>query len=35
MVGSEGNSLGFGSANLGNNTFGFSNYAAMRLVCDY
>ena len=35
VVGTQGNSLGFGSANLGNNTFGFSNYAAMRLVCDY
>lgn len=35
VVGGEGNTLGFGSANLGNNTFGFSNHAAMRLVNDY
>ena len=34
-ISSEGTVLGFGSANLGNNTFGMSNYAAMRLVCDY
>ena len=35
MVSSSGTTLGFGSANLGNNSFYFSNYAAMRLVCDY
>lgn len=34
-VSSEGQTLGFGSANLGNNTFYFGNTAAMRLVCDY
>ena len=34
-VSSSGTTLGFGSANLGNNSFYFSNYAAMRLVCDY
>ena len=31
----EGNSIGFGASNLGNNMFYFSNYAAMRLVRDY
>ena len=34
-VSSSGTTLGFGSSNLGNNSFYFSNYAAMRLVCDY
>ena len=34
-VSSSGTALGFGSANLGNNQFYFSNFAAMRLVCDY
>ena len=34
-VSSSGTTLGFGSANLGNSSFYFSNYAAMRLVCDY
>ena len=34
-VSSSGTALGFGSANLGNNYYYFSNYAAMRLVCDY
>lgn len=34
-IGGSGTALGFGSANLGNNSFYFSNYAAMRLVCDY
>ncbi len=34
-IGSSGTTLGFGSANLGNSMFYFSNYAAMRLVCDY
>jgi hypothetical protein len=34
-ISTEGSTLGFGSANLGTNTFSFSNYAAMRLVCDY
>lgn len=34
-IGSEGTILEFGFANLGNNTFGMSNSAAMRLVCDY
>lgn len=31
----EGNSIGFGASNLGNNMYYFSNYAAMRLVRDY
>lgn len=34
-VSSSGTALGFGSSNLGNNSFYFSNFAAMRLVCDY
>jgi len=34
-VSSSGTALGFGSANLGNNSFYFSNFAAMRLVRDY
>ena len=34
-IGGSGTALGFGSANLGNNNYYFSNYAAMRLVCDY
>ncbi len=34
-IGGSGTTLGFGSANLGNNSFYFSNFAAMRLVCDY
>lgn len=34
-VSSSGTTLGFGSANLGNNMFYFSNFAALRLVCDY
>lgn len=34
-VSSSGTTLGFGSANLGNNMFYFSNFAALRLVCGY
>lgn len=34
-IGSEGTTLGFGSANLGTYVHSFSNYAPMRLVCDY
>ena len=34
-IGGSGTTLGFGSSNLGNNNYYFSNFAAMRLVCDY
>ncbi len=34
-IGSEGTTLGFGSSNLGTYVHSFSNYAPMRLVCDY
>lgn len=34
-IGGSGTALGFGSSNLGNNSFYYSNFAAMRLVCDY
>lgn len=34
-IGSEGTTLGFGSANLGTYVHSFNNYAPMRLVCDY
>ena len=34
-IGGSGTTLGFGSSSLGNNSFYFSNFAALRLVCDY
>jgi hypothetical protein len=34
-ISGSGTALGFGSANLGTNLFYFSNFAALRLVCDY
>ncbi len=34
-IGGSGTTLGFGSSNLGNNSFYFSNFAALRLVQDY
>ena len=34
-IGGSGTTLNFGSANLGNNSFYFSNFAALRLVRDY
>ena len=34
-VSSSGTALGFGSANLGNSMYYFSNFAALRLVCGY
>ncbi len=34
-ISGSGTALGFGSSSLGNNSFYFSNFAAMRLVCDY
>ena len=34
-IGNSGTTLGFGSANLGTYVHSFSNYAPMRLVCDY
>lgn len=35
IISDQGNSLDFGSSNLGNNTYYYGNLAAMRLVCDY
>ncbi len=35
IITSEGSSLDFSSANLGNNLYYYGNNAAMRLVCDY
>ena len=35
IVSSEGTALSFGSANLGTYVHSFTNYAPMRLVCDY
>lgn len=34
-IGGSGTTLGFGSSNLGNNNYYFSNFAALRLVQDY
>lgn len=34
-ISGSGTALGFGSSSLGNNSFYFSNFAALRLVCDY
>ncbi len=34
-IGDSGTALGFGSTNLGNYNYYFSNFAALRLVCDY
>ena len=34
-IGGSGTTLGFGSSDLGNNSFYFSNFAALRLVQDY
>ena len=34
-IGGSGTTLGFGSSGLGNNSFYFSNFAALRLVQDY
>lgn len=34
-ISGSGTALGFGSTNLGNNSFYYSNFAALRLVCDY
>ena len=34
-ISGSGTALGFGSSSLGNSSFYFSNFAALRLVCDY
>lgn len=35
LIGEEGTTLSFNYSNLGTYVYGFSNYAAQRLVCDY